>query len=346
MARNCAGLQREIASPSAQSFVTQPAIQPQQTSALQAPSAPASANESAKHLGPFAIAGRDFTVELQTRKVQPGSTDEQGATVVSMEIRDAAGRVQYRRAFPYQDKNEQFSDSWSVDARLLAGTNGAGLLVSYDAFSEPSAPVEEPTSSLQVFGLVNGKFVPFGPTLEIQGGLLDKYGDVHSYKAARTLGEQGDVIEFKVWAGHCRLIYPVRVDWSQGKLSPVQECSSTAGALPTGCEYAVLPEEKLYTEGLTFVRLWPAPDEKSSPPMKAVVKKDSNVDLLIAQVATRWVKSNAAGASANSKLSSDDTGNFDLTVDTNLWLKVRIDGKEGWMHSEEDFRALGLPEDQ
>jgi len=25
---------------------------------------------------------------------------------------------------------------------------------------------------------------------------------------------------------------------------------------------------------------------------------------------------------------------------------VRIDGKEGWMHSEEDFVALGLPEDE
>jgi hypothetical protein len=29
-----------------------------------------------------------------------------------------------------------------------------------------------------------------------------------------------------------------------------------------------------------------------------------------------------------------------------LWLQVRIDGKEGWMHSDEDFRALGLPEDE
>ena len=190
---------------------------------------------------------------------------------------------------------------------MLIGTNGTGLLVSYDAYSEPSAPVEEPMTSLQVFGLVNGKFVSFGPTLEIEGGLLDKYGDVHSYKAARPLGAQADVIEFKIWAGHCRLVYPVRVDWSQGKLSPVQECNSTAGN----------------TEGgLTFVRLWPAPEEKSVQPMKTVVKKDSKVDLLIADTA------------ANSKASPADTRNFDPTVDTNLWLKVRIDGKEGWMHSE------------
>ena len=26
------------------------------------------------------------------------------------------------------------------------------------------------------------------------------------------------------------------------------------------------------------------------------------------------------------------------------WLKVRIDGKEGWVHTPEDFMAIGLPQ--
>ncbi len=26
-----------------------------------------------------------------------------------------------------------------------------------------------------------------------------------------------------------------------------------------------------------------------------------------------------------------------------LWLKVRIDGKKGWIHTQEDFVAIGLP---
>jgi hypothetical protein len=325
---------------------TRPVSPQPQTSGSQAPSPTTSANESANHLGPFAIAGQNYTVELQTKKIRPGSTNESGDTVVAMEIRDATGAVQYRRAFPYVEGTEDYFESWLVSAQLLTGTNGTGLLLSYDGYSEPSAPEEEPTGWFQVFGVVNGKFVPFGAPLEVQGGLLDEYVESHTYKAARPLGAQADAVEFKVWAGHCRMIYPVRVDWSQGKLSPVQECNSTAGALPTGCEYEALPEDKLYTEGLTFVRLWPGPDEKSGQPMKTVVKKNSKVDLLTAQVATRWVESNTADASANSNVSRDDTGWFDLTVDANLWLKVRIDGKEGWMHSEEDFRALGLPEDE
>jgi hypothetical protein len=340
------GPHRSVASSSVRPSVPQPGRPPLQTSASQAPFASASAMESANHLGPFSIAGQDYTVELHTRKVQPGSTDEQGNTVVAMEIRDAGGTVQYRKTFPYQEKNEEFSDSWSVGARLFTGTNGTGLLVHYDAYSEPSAPEQEPTGWFQVFGRVNGKLAPFGPALEIQGGLLDKYSDGQSYKAARPLGAQADIIEFKVWAGHCRLIYPVRVDWTQAKLSPVQECTSAAGALSAGCRYEVVPEEKLYTEDLTFVRLWPSPDENSGPPVNTVVKKDFKVEMLTALVATRWVEGKSSSPSDNPKGSMDDVGSVGIAPEADLWLKVRIDGKEGWMHTEEDFRALGLPEDE
>jgi len=41
-----------------------------------------------------------------------------------------------------------------------------------------------------------------------------------------------------------------------------------------------------------------------------------------------------------------DASSVGISADSDLWLKVRIDGKEGWIHSEEDFQALGLPEDE
>jgi hypothetical protein len=104
-------------------------------------------------------------------------------------------------------------------------------------------------------------------------GLLDEYTDGHSYKAVRPEGSKADVVGFKVWTGHCRLIYPVRVDWAQGKLTPAQECVKTAGELEAGCQYSIVPEEKLYIENITFVRLWSGPDEKSGLPTKTVVKK-------------------------------------------------------------------------
>lgn len=30
--------------------------------------------------------------------------------------------------------------------------------------------------------------------------------------------------------------------------------------------------------------------------------------------------------------------------DQDPWLKVRIDGQEGWIHTQEDFEALGVPQ--
>ena len=303
------------------------------------------ANELIKTLGPFLIAGQNYSVELRMRKVQPGSVSESSDTVVAMEIRDQAGAVQYQRAFPYVQGTEDSFESWSVSAVLLRGTNGTGLLVSYDDYSEPSAPEEEPTAWFQIFGMRNGKLAPFGAPLEVQGDLLDKYADGHTYKTARPLGAEADEVDFKVWTGHCRIVFPIRVDWTDGKLTPTQECATSAGDFGPRCQYKVVPETELYSSGITFVRLWASPDEKSGAPQNTVVKKDSKVDLLTALVATKWTEGNPAGP-ANLKGPLDDAGGFGVAADADLWLKVQIDGKEGWMHSEEDFRALGLPEDE
>jgi len=314
--------------------------------AAQVPSTVAPPGQASNHLGPFSVAGRDYFVELQTRKIRPDATDQQGDTVVGMEIRDAAGAVQFRRTFPYAQATEDEFESWSVSALSLTGKNGAGLLVSYDVYSEPSAPQQESTGWFQVFGVVNGKFVSFGAPLEVQGGLVEKYADGHTYRAARALDTQADVMEFKVWSGHCRLIYPIRVDWANGKLTPVEECVRNSGESGAGCQYIVVPEEKLYSQGVTFVRLWPGPDEKSGPPAKAVVRKDAKVELLTARIAMQWVESDTTAVAANSTGPLGAVVSIGVAPDTELWLKVRIDGKEGWMHSEEDFVALGLPEDE
>jgi hypothetical protein len=337
----------QITPPAVPPSATQPANSQAQLPSLQAPSAAAPKSESANHLGPFSIAGHDYTVELQTRKVGLGS-DEEANTVVGMEIRDSAGAVQYRRTFPYVEPKDAFVDSWSVSAVLLSGTNGAGLMVSYDAYSEPSAPEEEPVSWWQIFGIVGGKLVPFGAPLEVQGGLIAAGPPGPVYQTAGPAGAQADVVEFKIWTGHCRLVFPIRVDWAQGKLSPAQQCLKTADGLSAGCQYKVIPEDSLSSNGLTFVRLWPNPDEKSGLPAKTVVKKDSKVDLLTALVEAQWSEgsdsnTNTVGESQNAIAGAGSVG---VVQNSDLWLKVRIDGKEGWMHSEEDFQALGLPEDE
>ena len=33
---------------------------------------------------------------------------------------------------------------------------------------------------------------------------------------------------------------------------------------------------------------------------------------------------------------------FGVSPEGEIWLKVRIDGREGWIHSQEDLDAIGL----
>src|SRR5690348_2552282 len=307
-------------------YAAAPSVTPSAKSQATATGAPSPADESEKRLGPFFIAGQDYTVELRTRKVQAGSAGEGSDTVVAMEIRDAAGAMQYQRTFPYVKGTEDSFESWSVSAFPLRGTNGAGLLVSYGNYFEPSAPEEEPTGWFQIFGARGGKLAPFGPPLEVQGGLLDKYIDGNTYTGERSLGAQVDQVEFKIWAGHCRIIFPIRVAWNEGKLTPARDCAMSAGKLNEGCQYKVVPETQLYANDITFVRLWASPDEKSGAPQNVVVKKDSKVDLLTALVATKWVEGNPAGPT-NTKGPMDDAGSLGVDTGADLWLKVRIDGR-------------------
>ena len=37
----------------------------------------------------------------------------------------------------------------------------------------------------------------------------------------------------------------------------------------------------------------------------------------------------------------DDQGEISVPEGA-VWLEVRIDGKEGWLHDEEDFMSLGM----
>ena len=299
-------------------------------------SAEPQAAQSEQRLGPFSIVGQKYTVVLYNRKRAPGTTQETGETLVAMEIRDAAGAVQYRRTFPYQTGAVEFSDAWSVSAGILAGKHGTGLLVNYDCDSEPSAPEPEPSSWWQLFGVVNGKLKPFGGPLQVQGGLLPGQ-EIGKRLTTVSPDPQSDALEFKVWSKHFRLVFPVRIDWTRGKLALAQSCEV--------CQYKVLPEQDRRVEDLTFVRFCPNPGRKCEKPERVLVKATSKVELVAAQVNVKWSEGSASAPSGNSDKPMDDEGAIALTGD-DLWLKLRIDGKDGWIYSEEDFNALGLPFEQ
>src|SRR4051794_3889195 len=78
----------------------------------------------------------------------------------------------------------------------------------------------------------------------------------------------------------------------------------------------------------TFIRMFRESNEESSgPPAHIVVKKTSAVQILGCKVTVTWNES------------SDSVG---VGIGDDIWLKLRVDDQEGWIHTEEDLQAIGL----
>jgi hypothetical protein len=89
--------------------------------------------------------------------------------------------------------------------------------------------------------------------------------------------------------------------------------------------FDVRVERRPYEEE-TFVRLFEFPDS-SSIPRHVVVKKDTKVEFL-------WTYANVSIKSGSAESV--------MSIESLPWLKVRIDGKEGYVRDEKDLLALGI----
>ncbi len=276
--------------------------------------------------GPFAVGGRTFHVALQVKQLRGGGIPDPdfGETVSNVQIRDQAGKVHFQRALPYKVWGERFEETMAVHAEILKGRSGTGLLLTYGV--TPSTPLGG--QSWQVLGVVNGQLVPFSGPISVAGDLASPT----SGNAAITSWDEtlkADVLNFRIWTGNFFVMVPLRVDWTRGSVRPAYRCWKLTGSGPTeACRFRVEAERRP-EEGLTFVRLFQEADEKAGIPLHAVVKKDSVVEFVEAEAALQWEES---------------SGQVGLGVSEAIWLKVRIDGKEGWIHTQEDFQAVGLPQ--
>jgi hypothetical protein len=274
--------------------------------------------------GPFSIAGQTFVVLLHYKQLADTASEE-SQTLASMEIANAAGEVQYREPFRYSVEGKEFSETCTADVEFLAGNSGQGLLL--DVGCLPSAPLSG--GPWEIFGVVNGKFMPIGKPLVTEGefgkfvpGAINRIGT-----ATQILP---DILQVRVWTGYFFVSIPVRVNWFQGKLELAQHCfyQTGHGFAEGGCEMPVEEVQRSASDqDLTFVRLFPESNEDIGPPAHVVVKKESQVEILATKVMTTW---------------DEGTDSIELGVGDDIWVKVRIDGKEGWLHTVEDLNAIGL----
>ena len=281
-----------------------------------------------QRLGPFQIGGRDFVVVLHLKRFISARTDPPPETALAaLDIRDASGAIVYRETFSYVVEGGAFSDSCGASAQLLTGGFTTGLLIGVGC--SPSAP--DSGEVWELFGLINGRLTRFGKPFTTTGEFLRVIPHPPRKVGTATLFLP-DVLQFRVWTGNFHVTVPVRVDWMQGRLGPGLRCfeQTGQGLREAGCEVPVEAERAPAGDDLTFVRLFAEASEVMGLPRHVVIRKDSKVEILAAKIKLAWDESHEVIV-----FGADDQ---------DPWLKVRIDGKEGWIHTQEDFTAAGVPQ--
>jgi hypothetical protein len=274
--------------------------------------------------GPFSFGGQTFTVVAHNKRV-PGKQGDLAQALASLDIADAAGAVLHHEEFPHAVENGEFTDTCSVSVTPITGSNGAGLLL--DTPCLPSDPISG--GPWQIFGIVNGKLAPIGKPLHAEGEMGDFVPGKVSHMGNLTQ-ILPDEMRIRLFTGYFFVSVPVRVNWMGGKLALAQHClhQTGHGMAEGGCEMPIEGVERHPGEQeLTFVRMFTESNGQIGTSAHVVVKKDSRVEILAGKVQVTWEEG------------QDGIG---LGVADDIWVKVRIDGKEGWIHTDEDLQAIGL----
>jgi hypothetical protein len=275
------------------------------------------------------------TFRLLTHVQSIAGTGEE--TVEWWELRNAKERVVYRESFAVAFENGTFASAVGISANSFTTKQGGGILV--HGTEEPSAP--DCGGWMQVFGFKYGRdkygvdeslFGAFGPPIFIDGEFLeigtDSFRPTPTSIGGVTTTVMNDVLKFRVWTGNFNIVYPVLINWITGKLQPAWRClESTSKGRVERCSYPITIEAHRDNQP-TFVRLFPEADDGFTP-KHVIVQPQSKVEYLEARTPVTW---------------NEDAKAIYFSVNGDVWIKVRIDGVEGWIHSQEDFDAVGLPQ--
>lgn len=279
------------------------------------------------------VAQQTFRLLTHVQSIE-GTTEE---TVEWWELRNPKQHVVYRESYPVAFENGMFQSTVGISASSFTTKQGSGILV--HGMELPSAP--DSGGWVQVFGFKYGRdkyatdeslFGPFGPPILIDGEFLDigtdSFRPTPTSLGGTTTTVMNDVLKFRVWTGNFNIVYPVLINWITGKLQPAWRCiETTSRGQVERCSYPITVEAHRDNQ-LTFVRLFPEADDGFTP-KHVIVQPQSKIEYLEARTPVTW---------------NEDAKAISFSINGDVWIKVRIDGLEGWIHSQEDFDAVGLPQ--
>jgi hypothetical protein len=262
-------------------------------------------------LGPFPIDGQEFTVKLNVicyKELQHEGVcnEDDEETVSSLRIVDEKGKSHFGKSFPISPVHK--IGRHRVDVTLLEGREHQALELTYEDLPSPPRTGE----SIQLFGLRDGTLKPLDlEPLEFHGGPADL--PAGQLKDSQHLLEN-DILRIYALTTYFYIVTPVRVNWKDFRLEQQDSGDFDVADQPP---YQVRPD----IESERVIHVYPSPD-KSTPSVGVNLTPQSGVQLLKARF-------NAAPPDEHD--SANDT-----------WLKIRIDGEEGWILGVDDYTALGL----
>ena len=262
-------------------------------------------------LGPFPIEWHEFTVKLNVICYKESQhegvcNEDDEETVSSVKIVDENGKSCFSKSFPVSTVHKL--GRHLVDATLLEGREHQALELTYEDLPSPPRTGE----SAQLFGLRNGTLKPLDlEPLEFHGGLADL--PAGQLKNSKRLLEN-DTLRIYVLTNYFYIVTPVRVNWKDFRLEQQESGDFDVADQPP---YQIRPD----VESERLIHIYPSPDKKTTP-VGVNLTAQSRVQLL---------KARFSGAPPNEHDSANDT-----------WLKIRIDGQEGWILGVDDYTALGL----
>lgn len=285
---------------------------------------------------PLKLGDQTYHFIARIQRIEPSGKQPGDETTEWWELRDSRGGVVCREKYIVTLGANGFDDTEAVAARAFTTKLGSGVLV--EGMSLPSAPGSG--GWVQLFGFKSGTtrattLTAFGPPILIEGELLDIATDPQRQAPptapGRTVSVMNDVLRFRLWTGNFSIVYSVLINWITGKLEPSWHClRMTAHGQVDRCDYPVQEAVPVRRAERTFVRLFPEPDD-GFPPSHIVVEPASKIVVLRAEVPVSWAE-------------DAEHISFGVAPEGDVWLQVRIDGHEGWIHSQEDFEAIGLPQ--
>jgi len=335
-------LKRVQAPPSSQPTVPAPAPVSQPTPTTSLPAAAPSSETPPPNLNAseksqtLTFAQQEFHLVTHRQSIPATAKLPADETVDWWELRDSKDKVLYRESYAVAFQNGQFESTTEISANAFDSKQGGGIIV--QGMDLPSAP--DAGGWLQLFAFKYGPqkygadeslFMPFGPPIWIEGEYLGLSSD--SFTPTPMMGRAmptvtRDVLKFRTWTGNFNIVYPVQINWIAGKLEPAWHCfESTSKGRVERCTYPVMVDAHRENQP-TFVRLFAEPDDGFTA-KHVILQPETKIEYLEARLPVTW---------------NEDPKSITFGANGDMWLKIRIDGQEGWIHTEEDFEAVGLPQ--